>query len=475
MTDANTSLPAFVVDLDGTLCRTDTLEEGLLRLAGQAPMALPRIAQALSRGRAALKSELADHGVVSGDSLPLNTDVIARVQAARDAGRETALVTAADQRQADAVAGALPGLFDRVTGSTADRNLKGPEKARYLTETYGERGFDYVGDSSADIPVWAAARHAIAVDASPTLEREMRRANENAEVLSQRPDYTWPLLKAMRPYQWSKNVLIFLPAFAAHDLSALPLLILAFLAFSLTASSVYLLNDLLDLSSDRAHPRKRERPFAAGTLPLRTGLFVAGGLLALTALISAVVIGPAFLGVLVIYFAATTLYSFWLKKKLIIDVITLAGLYTVRIVAGAAAASVTLSPWMLGFSMFIFLALAAMKRQAELTDQVATGRDVSGRAYRGEDLPILRGIALSASQVAILVLALYTASPDVRLLYTRPDVLWAVLPPLLYWLLRMVIKTHRGEMSDDPIVFAAKDRVSQLTVASAIAIVLVAI
>jgi len=264
----------------------------------------------------------------------------------------------------------------------------------------------------------------------------------------------------MRPHQWSKNVLLFLPLLAAHDLSLLPSVTLGFLAFCLTASAVYVINDLMDLTADRAHPRKRRRPFASGALSAGQGLGLALGLIVLALILGIATGKPAFLAVQGFYFLATFAYSLWLKRKLIIDVLMLAGLYTVRIVAGGAAGMIDLSPWLLAFSMFLFLGLAAVKRQAELTDQMASGRASTGRAYEVDDLTVLRGIALSAGQAAVLVLALYISSDDVRSLYAFPSLLWLICPILLYWFLRMVIKTHRGAMTDDPIIFAATDRIS---------------
>ena len=281
------------------------------------------------------------------------------------------------------------------------------------------------------------------------------------------------MFRAMRPHQWSKNLLIFLPMFAAQDLGRFLPVFLAFVAFCLAASAVYIINDLLDLAADRAHPRKHKRPFAAGDLTAVTGATMAGVFL-LVALVLALLVGnPLFPVALGLYLFVTFLYSFWLKRKLLADVITLAGLYTIRIVAGATAATIFLSPWLLGFSMFLFLCLAAVKRQAELIDQIEAGRAGAGRAYLPDDLPILRGMALSAGNTAVLVLALYISSDDVQKIYSNPTVLWLICPVLLYWTARTVMKAHRGLMTDDPIVFAVTDRISlTLIVISAIVVVL---
>lgn len=465
---------ALVVDLDGTLCRTDTLHEALLALVGKAPLALFSLPRWLSEGRAGLKARVADHGVLDPETLPLNDTVLDAVRAARANGRRTALVSAADHRQVTAVAEAT-GLFDEAYGSAEGRNLKGPEKAAFLSTHFGPKMFDYIGDSKADLPVWEASRKAITVQANPAMRAAASRANTETVHIDPPNGRMRAMLKAMRPHQWSKNILLFLPVLAAHDLSKLALVLLGFFAFCLTASAVYVINDLVDLAADRAHPRKRNRPFASGALSATTGVIMASALLGAALLLGLATGNPTFIAVLGVYLAATFTYSLWLKRKLIVDVLMLAGLYTVRIIAGGAAASVVLSPWMLGFSMFLFLALAAVKRQAELTDQLQSGRASVGRAYEVEDLPVLRGMAIAAGHAAVLVLALYISSDDVQRLYTRADVLWLICPLLLYWVLRMIMATHRGQMDDDPIIYAATDRISQMIIVACVLVGLASI
>ena len=454
---------ALVVDMDGTLCRTDTLHEALLRVVVSEPMKLLELPGWLRKGRATLKENVAEAHVVAPEELPLNETVIECLRAARAQGRKTALVSASDHRQVTAVAQAT-GLFDEAYGTAEGRNLKGAEKAAFLTQHYGAEKFDYIGDSTADLPVWEAARHAVTVQASPKLRAGAETVNTQVTHIDPPTGRTKSFLKAMRPHQWSKNVLLFLPMLAAHNFAPLLPVFLGFIAFCLTASAVYVINDLMDLPADRLHPRKKNRPFASGALSALDGVLLAFGLLVVALVFGALTGNIGFIGVLAIYFVTTFVYSLWIKRKLIVDVLTLAGLYTVRIIAGAAAASVVLSPWLLGFSMFLFLALASVKRQAEMTDQMQSGRSSSGRAYQVEDLPILRGMALSSGHAAVLVLALYISSDTVQTLYPRPEVLWLICPLLLYWMLRMVMTTHRGDMTDDPIVFAATDRTSQIII-----------
>ncbi len=467
----------LVLDLDGTLCRSDTLHEALVGVVAHKPLALPSVLVALLQGKAAFKKAVADHYVVPGALLPYNQDVVDLAHAARAEGRKVVLVSASDQRQVNAVADHL-AIFDEAIGTGgadgADGvNLGGARKADLLVERFGESGFDYAGDRSVDLDVWARARRVITVAADNGLRQKAAALDAQAVHLPRGTGSLGKgLLRAMRPHQWLKNFLVFLPMAAAHDTSLVGQAVAAFVAFCLLASSVYLFNDLVDLEADREHPRKRFRPFAAGDVPVMLGVVVGAGLLLAAILVAVIFTPPAFLAVLLVYYLATFLYSLWLKRKLIVDVLTLAGLYTLRIIAGAAATGVLLSPWMLGFSMFLFLALAAVKRQAELTDQMVTGRSSSGRAYEVEDLPVLRGVALSAGHAAVLVLALYISSDDVRGLYAFPSLLWLVCPLLLYWVLRMVMKTHRGQMTDDPIVFAATDRVSLLVVVACICVAL---
>lgn len=478
---APVELPALVVDMDGTLVRSDTLHEALLGLAASRPQAAPAAFRALRAGKAAFKRAIADLGLADAAHLPLDETVLDLVRAARAEGRRTALVSASDHRQVEALA-ARVGLFDEALGTgspgVGEGNLSGPAKAAFLTARYGEKGFDYVGDAAADLPVWAAARLAVTVGAGPRLRAAVALANPQAEHVAPPARGlagAWPYLKALRPHQWSKNLLIFVPALAAHAFDRLPQALAAFLAFSLVASSVYLINDLLDLPADRAHPRKRNRPFASGAIPVAHGVLLAPLLALAAALIAAAFTPPAFLAVLGFYYVLTFAYSLTLKRRLIIDVCTLAGLYTLRLIAGSAATGATLSPWILAFSMFLFLALAAIKRQAELADQLKAGASgAAGRAYMVEDLPVMRDMSLSAGYAAILVLALYINSEAVADLYRRPEFLWALCPLLLYWISRIVMITHRGWMEDDPIVFAARDRNSIVVVALAAVAVLAA-
>lgn len=453
----------LVVDLDGTLLRSNMLFESFWSAFGRDWRSPFLSVAALTGGRASLKRHLALASAVEAATLPYDAKVIAFVEAWRRSGGRTALVTAGDLGFAEAIAAHL-GIFDEVHGSDGKQNLKGERKGQFLEERFGRKGFVYMGDAAADIPVWKRAAKAITVNAPAALRREAERVCETTEHLVTDAKSIRPYVKALRPHQWLKNALVFLPMLAAHqwEVPAALLSLLAFACFSLVASSVYVLNDLLDLDADRAHPRKKNRPFASGSIPIAHGTWMAAGLLILGAVLAAS-ISAQFLLAMAAYYVLTTIYSLHLKRRIVIDIFVLAGLYTARIVAGGVATGIPLSVWLLAFSVFFFLSLAAVKRQAELTDSVGRGNLMaSGRGYHVDDLPIISMIAIGAGYVAVLVMTLYINSPAVVELYAHPEALWGVCAVLLYWITRTVMVAHRGNMNDDPIVYAVTDRVSQM-------------
>ncbi|MGF1554026.1 MAG: UbiA family prenyltransferase [Paracoccaceae bacterium] len=458
-----TALP-LVVDLDHTLCRSDTLHEALLAEIAHRPLSLVPLIAALPQGKTAFKRRLAALSIAEPDTLVYNEVVLDAIRAARAEGREVHLVSASHERQVEAVARHL-GLFDgwHGTGEAGGPNLAGEAKARWLVGRFGAGGFDYVGDHATDVPVWAEACRAITVDASDVVRAAAERVAPQAEHLGHPRRPLGPYLKAMRPHQWLKNTLVFLPALAAHDPGALVPALVAFVAFSLVASSVYLINDLLDLPADRAHARKRLRPLASGAVPIAHGVGMAGLLIAVAGTLALAATPPLFALVLAGYFALTLAYSLVLKRRLVIDVVTLAGLYTSRILAGGAATAIALSPWLLALSMFIFLALAVVKRQGEMMDLAGRGASsAKGRAYAVDDLPVLRAMSLASGYCAVLVTTLYIEEAAKDVLYPNPALLWVVPPILLYWISYIVMATHRGRMTDDPIIFAVFDWPSRI-------------
>ena len=466
----------LAVDLDGTLLCTDSLLESLLELMRRQPFAVFGATLQLIRGRAGFKSWVADRVALDPTRLPYRQDLLDWLRAERQRGRRLLLVTAADRRIAEAISRHL-GLFDEVLASDGVVNLKGENKATALVERCGEQGFDYAGDASTDVAVWRKARRAIVIGGAG-LEQAAARVTRVERRFHQRHSRVAAVVRAMRPHQWVKNLLVVLPLLAAHrvtDAAVLAAALTAFLAFGLTASAVYLLNDLLDLPADRAHPRKCRRPFAAGDLPLTWGLGLTPVLLT-----AALVLGLAFLPttfalVLAGYFLLTSAYSFVLKRMPILDVITLAGLYTTRVIAGSAATAIAPSFWLLAFSMFIFLSLALSKRSTELRSlQERDELTAVGRGWHVDDLPLVGSLGTSSGVACVLVLALYIDSAPARALYPAPDALWFICPLLLYWMSRLWFKTHRGEMHDDPVVFALRDPVSLVVGALAAVCVLVA-
>ena len=392
-------------------------------------------------------------------------------------GRTRVLCTASDAHYAHAIAAHL-GVFDRVLASDGDTNLAGERKAAALREAFGERGFDYAGNAEVDLPVWRQARKAWVVNAPDALAaRAGRECEVELHLPAERPGWRdW--LRAIRLHQWLKNLLVFLPLLAAHkflDAEAVVAAVQAFLAFGLCASGVYVLNDLLDLPADRLHPRKRLRPFASGRLPVMRGL-LAAPLLALAGFALAAAVGDRFLLALGTYYLFTLAYSMRLKRIVMVDVVVLAGLYTLRIIGGTFAIGSALSFWLLAFSMFLFLSLAMLKRHTELAAMLASGRSsASGRGYEVDDLPLVQSLGSASGYLAVLVVALYINSPESVALYSHPRFLWLVCPLLLYWISHMWIVAHRGRMDDDPVVFAVTDRVSLLVVASCTACVVLAI
>ena len=463
MSNRNESLPILVVDLDGTLIKSDMLLESFWSSFARDWRTPFFAASGLMRGRAALKARLANRWPPDVSTLPYSREVLDFIESWRDSGGKTALVTASDQRIADRIAQHL-GIFDEAHGSDGETNLKGPAKAAFLVERFGENAFYYAGDTTADLPVWEAAADAVTVGLKPALKAKVDAMHPKATHLAPPKSSLPAIMKAMRPHQWLKNLLIFFPLLAAHilDTGSLIQAALAFVAFSLVASSVYLLNDLLDLDADRSHPRKCRRPLASGAMPLSQGMVIMPILL-IAGVAIAIMLAPLFLLVLAVYYLLTLTYSLWLKRKPIIDICTLASLYTLRVAAGGAATDIPLSVWLLAFSAFLFFSLAAVKRQAELVDMANRGLEVvAGRGYRVGDLPIVAQMATASGFVAVLVMMLYLNEPSVMTRYHNPTLIWGACLILLYWIARMILISQRGKMEDDPVVFAARDRVSQI-------------
>lgn len=463
VTDLTETSPPLVVDLDGTLVKTDLLLETASRFVTRHPWQTGRLLGWLLAGKPVLKARLAEACPLDPAHLPYREDLLAWLRQQRTEGRSLVLATASHRRLAEPLARHL-GLFDQVLASDGQVNLSGERKRACLVEGYGQGGFDYVGNSQADVPVWRAARRAYLVSSNPALIAQVGALGKLAQRWDDgRPPRHLALLRAARPHLWVKNLLLLVPLLVAHrygDGASLAAALLALLVFSLATSSVYLLNDLADLAEDRRHRRKRQRPCAAGDLSLLDA-WLAWPLLLLTAFgIGSMALPWSFLALLAGYFLATLAYSLWLKRLVLVDVLTLAGLYTLRIFAGALVIGVPVSFWLLAFSLFFFLSLAFLKRFSELKS-TRLGNKASalpGRGYRQEDLEMVSSLGTGAGYLSILVLALYIQDQHTAQLYHRPEFIWLACPLLWWWLSRAWLIAHRGEMRDDPVLFALQDR-----------------
>lgn len=464
-TDTNTNgenIPVCV-DLDGTLVKTDTLVESALQLVKKNPFYIFSLLVWLFQGKAFLKDQIAERTKLDVALLPYNTDLLSWLRSLQDS-RRIVLVTAANAKIANAVADHLQ-IFSDVIASSPGQNLSGVDKRDELDKLYGRGGYDYAGNSSDDLHVWEHSNEAIVVDAKPSVLATVRATSNVARVYSSDKNIPKLVFKAMRPRQWIKNLLIFVNILMAHQLSDVALMmstLAAFIAFCLCASAVYLMNDLLDLDADRVHSAKRARVFASGALNPIYGVIVAPALLVL-AFVFATIAGGAFPMALLVYFFVTLLYSLFLKRIVILDVLVLAMLYTLRIVAGAAVAVVMPSFWLMSFAMFIFGSLAMAKRYAELKmleGEASTW--VSGRGYHVGDLALISNLGVTSGYIATLVLALYVNSPDVLKLYGNSYLIWLLCPLLMYWIGRIWLLASRGVLDQDPVIFATRDPVSYL-------------
>jgi len=465
----------LVVDLDGTLIYSDMLHESAIRVFRERPFRTLRIPFLLARGKAFLKQHLASSTEFDPKTLPYNEELLEWLKQQREGGRRLVLCTASDRSIANLISDHL-NIFDEVIASDGVSNIAGEHKAATLVQRFDHHGYDYAGNSHKDLPVWSHAHKAIVVNGSNDLVKKANAVAAVERVFPQRDIGFSAWCRVLRIHQWLKNLLLFVPLFAAHDLgngAAWASLLLAFVAFSLCASSVYIVNDLLDLESDRLHPRKRNRPFASGLVPAWIGVFAAP-LLLIASLTIALVVGKYFLFWLIFYFAVTCAYSWVLKRLMLIDCLTLALLYTLRIIAGAAAVGHDLSFWLLAFSVFLFLSLAFVKRYAELGIQLLSGKEkVHGRGYHTGDAPLIQTMGIVAGYISVVVLALYLNSDSVLNLYAVPELIWGAVLVMLFWVSWMWMQAHRGNMHDDPLVFAFKD-VPSLGAGAAVAAILFA-
>lgn len=458
--------PPLVVDLDGTLLRSDLLMETAMAFIRSQPLKVYKLLGWLFQGKAALKQGLALETEIDVSVLPYDPQVIEMIKAEKANGRMIVLATASHVSLAEKIAEHLD-LFDLVLASNTNRNLSGDNKRDLLVAHYGEGGFDYLGNSKDDVPIWKVSRQAWLINPHSGVEQRIKAVREIEPVVRSNTASLRDWRKALRLHQWLKNALVFVPLLASHRISQFELVrdgVLAFLFFGLCASSVYILNDLLDLCDDRHHKSKCNRPFASGKLSIKAGLLLVPTLLAVSFGGALMLLPWQFSAVMAAYYCLTLGYSLSLKRMMAVDVIVLAMLYTARIIAGVAAFNLTLTFWILAFSMFMFLSLAMVKRYAELRD--ARAREVNtmarGRGYYPGDLDMIASLGASSGYLAVMVLALYIQDAATTALYGTPHIIWLACPLLLFWVTRVWMLTHRGMMNDDPVVFAIRDRSSQL-------------
>lgn len=459
-------LEPLCVDLDGTLILTDLILERVIRVLRRHPIKLLWMLAWVLKGPLYFKQQLKDIELDVG-LLPIREDLVAYLWQQKGLGHEIVLVTASLQTWGQEVALRFQGLFDAVYGSSQELgNLKGPTKAAFLKQKYPE-GFTYIGDSLADIPVFEAAQTAVPVGSKSFVQRVHSRFKIDTGHQFKVSEVNWRIwVRALRVHQWTKNLLVFLPMVLAHKIAWAPFVnsVWAFLGFSFMASAIYLINDLVDLDSDRQHAKKKLRPLAAGLL---SSIYAVGA--ALILLIGSVTVGALlsqeYLVVLIGYFILTSVYSFYLKSQLLVDVVVLAGLFTVRIFAGSAATDIVISEWLLAFSIFIFFSLAMVKRYIEILRLKDSGKgDLKGRAYQVEDESIVSTIGVASGFMAVLVLTIYMNQAASLDLYSHPKWLLGVTILMMYWISRIWLLAHRGEVDDDPIVFAIKDKPSVVAV-----------
>lgn len=465
----------LVVDLDGCLVKTDLLYETANAFLTRHPLQAARLGFWLLSGKAALKEKLARNCPPDYGCLPYRKELLDRLATERESGRRLILATASDAELGHGVADHL-GLFDEVLASDGQTNLRGAAKAELLTHRYGAKGFDYAGNSRVDLPVWQAANASLIVGGDARLAAKAREVTEQVEIIGCGPSSpVLAIVMALRPHQWAKNLLVLIPLLLSHKYAHVGLwaqAVLGTVLFCLLASSVYVFNDLVDLPHDRKHPSKCERSFACGSLSPLTGWLVWPVLLLVACALAAAFLPPLFLVVMAVYFLLSLGYSLSLKRYAAIDVLVLAILYAMRIVAGAAAIKITPSFWLLAFSMFLFLSLALVKRFAELrqVELESSATSVNGRGYLTGDLGVVSSLGISSGYMAVLVLALYVNDGRTAQLYKTPQIIWLACPLLLLWITRTWLIAYRGGMNEDPTIFALKDRAGLVVLLSIVAL-----
>ena len=458
---SNINIP-LVVDLDGTLTLTDTLFESFILFIKKNPFLNIFLTFFwLFQGKAKLKDMISKHVEIRSNLLPYNLAFLEWLNLQHSTGRKLVLCSAANHKIANQVADHFQ-IFDEVHSSTSTHNLSGQNKTLLLESLYGEYGYIYAGNSFDDLNVWKKAGESVIVNASLKVTNALKKITTSYIEFPRQKLRIRHFIKLLRLHQWAKNILIFLPLLAAHklyDFENITLLLVAFVAMGLCASSTYMLNDIFDLESDRLHPRKRFRPFASGDIPIEFALLIF--FIYPASIFIASFVGKGFVYILLLYTLITLAYSFYLKSIVILDCIVLAALYTIRIIAGAVVIDNDISFWLLSFSVLLFFSLSFLKRYAEILSIKDSGKiDLHGRGYLSSDSPLILSLGTSSGLGSIVVMMLYLNSPEILELYNNTILLWCTIPVLLFWISHIWFQTHRGNMHDDPVIFAVTDKIS---------------
>lgn len=455
--------PPLCVDLDGTLIAGDLLYESVFALLRQNWLYIFLLPLWLFRGKAYLKEQVALRVQLDAETLPYRSEVLDFLQAEKKAGRYLVLATASHMRLAQPVADHLD-VFDEVIATESGSNLLGHAKLKALQKRFNGSGFDYVGDSKNDLPLWQHSRKAYLVQPSRGLLKKSQDCCDPAKVFQSKQSKLRAVFKLLRPHQWVKNLLLFVPLALAHqidNMAALVDVVMGFIAFCLSASSVYILNDLLDLQADRRHPHKKRRPLASGAVSIPLGFTLFLGLMFTGLGMSLLIHPPAFISILLFYLIVTTAYSFYLKRQPLVDVFVLAGLYTVRILAGGIAAEVPVTGWLIAFALFFFISLALVKRYTELARAALENCEkLDHRGYHIEDLGLIQSIGPASGYMAVLTMCLYINARDVLKLYSAPHLLWGICFVVFFWITRIWFLARRRQLNEDPVLFATTDPMS---------------
>tara|TARA_B110000858_G_scaffold198348_1_gene264185 strand:+ start:2545 stop:3972 length:1428 start_codon:yes stop_codon:yes gene_type:complete len=449
----------LIVDLDGTLVKTDCSLETLWSSISLNPANAFKVFGWFFKGRPYLKDKLFESSDLDAKSLPYNQEVISAILESKKNGSKVYLMTGSSQKVANKIQENF-NFFDDVFGTSKNINLIGKNKLKKIREIIGNDPFSYIGDSSQDIPIWEEAEEILIVANNNNLEKKIIKKEKKITYIY-KDKLLKNIFKVIRPYQWLKNFLVFVP-FLIYENSGYEEFVLSslgFISFCLIASSVYVLNDLLDIKSDRDHLTKKNRPFAAGSLALINGFWLLP-LLLVSGLIVASLLGTATFLIVLIYLIITLFYSLSFKKKLILDVCILACLYTLRLIGGAIVIQSDLSPWLINFSIFFFFFLACIKRESELIVGVNANNSASRRSYIEEDKKGLSTLAIGSGLLSVLILLLYADSASSLNAFTSPIFLWFLSPIFLYWISRLSLLSSRGYIKEDPLLFALKDRIS---------------